>query len=212
MDFNLKRFLRRAPPSMLRQYLYARKSELSNKIDWQDPKQTGPDALFAAITALTPRGRDAVITDFENVEQLCDMVGQMALHSLAAGDTRVLSVLRSASSDVEKSITLLLADGVLFEHPLAAAYCDRRLFGRSWSAFNVDASGTIDSSSSDLPAFEAELATALIRSDGSIGKLKIDPFERGSVSEDGATLGRTVTTLSIVRAFPSAMLSSWVTN
>jgi hypothetical protein len=120
------------------------------------------------------------------------MVGQMALHSVAAGDTRVLSLLHSANSDVEKSITLLLADGVLFEHALAAAYCDRRLLGRSWSAFNIDASAPVDSSSPDLPAFEAELATAMIRSDGSIGKLKIDPFERSPVSEDGAALGRTV--------------------
>ena len=51
MGFNLKRFLRRTPPDVLRQYLDARKSSLSDRVDWQDPKQTGPDALFAAITA-----------------------------------------------------------------------------------------------------------------------------------------------------------------
>src|SRR6185312_6987754 len=113
----------------------------------QDPRQTGPDALFAAITALNPRDRDAIVADFENVEQLCDMVGQIALHSVAAGDARVLSLLLSADSDVAKSITLLLADDTLFEHALAAAYADRRLLGRSWSAFNIDATATIGASS-----------------------------------------------------------------
>ena len=51
MAFNLKRFLRRAPAEVLRQYLDARKSSLSGRVDWQDPTQTQPDALFATITA-----------------------------------------------------------------------------------------------------------------------------------------------------------------
>ena len=72
-------------------------------------KQTEPDVLFAAITGLAQRDRDAIITDFENVEQLCDMVGQIALHSVAARDARVLSLLQSADSNIAKSITLLLA-------------------------------------------------------------------------------------------------------
>jgi hypothetical protein len=192
MDFNLKRFLRRTPPDVLRRYFDARKSGLSDQIDWQDPKQTGPDALFAAITALAQRDRDAIITDLENVEQLCDMVGQIALHSVAAGNARVLSLLHSADSNVAKSVTLLVADDALFEHALAAAYADRLLQGPSWSAFNIDASATIVASSPNLPAFEAELATALTRADGSTGKLKIDSFERGTVSADGTATGRNV--------------------
>src|SRR5690349_17866411 len=142
MDFNLKRFLRRTPPDVLRQYLDGRKSSLSYQVDWHDPKQTQPDDLFVAITELAPRDRDAIVNDFENVEQLCDMVGQIALHSVAAGDARVLSLLHSADNGVAKSINLLLADDTLFEHALAAAYADRRLLGRSWSAFNIDASTT----------------------------------------------------------------------
>jgi hypothetical protein len=192
MGFNLKRFLRRMPPDVLRQYLDARKSILSDQVDWQDPKQTEPDALFAAITALAQRDRDAIITDFENVEQLCDEVGQIALHSVAADDARVLSLLQSADSNVAKSITLLLAHDTLFERALAAAYADRLLMSRSWSAFNMDASATIGFLSPNLSAFEAELATALTRPDGSIGKLKIDSFERGTVSEDGTAIGRNV--------------------
>ena len=192
MGFNLKRFLRRTPPDVLRQYLDARKSGLSDRVDWQDPKQTGPDALFNAITALAEGDRDVIITDFENVEQLCDEVGQIALYSVAAGNGRVLSLLQPAESNVAKSITLLLTDETLFEHAIAAAYTDRRLMGPSWGAFNIDASAAFGSSSPNLPAFEAELATVLSRPDGSIGKLKIDSFERGTVSEGGTSIGRSV--------------------
>ena len=120
------------------------------------------------------------------------MVGQIALHPVAAGDARVLSLLQSADSNVAKSIMLLLAHDTLFEHALAAAYADRLLMGRSWSAFDIDASATIDSPSPNMPAFEAELATALTRRDGSIGKLKIDSFERGTISEDAIAIGRNV--------------------
>jgi hypothetical protein len=192
MDFNLKRFLRRTPPDVLRQYLGARNSGLPDQVDWRSPTQTEPDALFAAITVLPQRDRDAVITDFEIVEQLCDMVGQIALYSVAAGDARVLSLLQSADSNIAKSIMLLLAHDTLFERALAAAYADRLLMGRSWSACDIDASATIDSPSPKMPAFEAELATALTRPDGSIGTLKIDSFERGTVSEDGTAIGRNV--------------------
>jgi hypothetical protein len=192
MDFNLKRFLRRTPPDVLRQYLDGRKSSLSYQVDWHDPKQTQPDDLFVAITELAPRDRDAIVTDFENVEQLCDMVGQIALHSVAAGDARVLSLLHSADNGVAKSINLLLADDTLFEHALAAAYADRRLLGRSWSAFNIDASTTFGPLSPDVSAFEAEVAELLTRADGSMGKLKIDSFERSTASENGASIGRSV--------------------
>jgi hypothetical protein len=120
------------------------------------------------------------------------MVGQIALHPVAAGDARVLPLLQSADSNVAKSIMLLLAHDTLFEHALAAAYADRLLMGRSWSAFDIDASATIDSPSPNMPAFEAELATALTRRDGSIGKLKIDSFERGTISEDAIAIGRNV--------------------
>jgi hypothetical protein len=192
MGFNLKRFLRRTSPHVLQKYLSARKIGLSDRIDWQDPTQIKPDALSGAIVAVNQRERDLILTDFENVEQLCNLVGQTALHSVAIGDARVLSLLRSADSDVAKSITLLLANDTLFDRALAAAYADRLLMGRSWSAFNIDGSTTMGLASPNLSTFEGELATALTRPDGSIGKLKIDSFERGAVTTDGKTAGLAV--------------------
>jgi hypothetical protein len=192
MGFNLKRFLRRASPDVLRRYFDARKISLSAPVDWEIPEQTRPDALFDAIGALAQRDRDTVITDLENVEQLCDATGQRALHSVAAVNAHILSLLQSAASDEARSIALLLEHDTLFERALAAAYADRLLKGRSWSAFNIDASPTIGLASPNLNAFEIELAAALTRPDGSVGKLKIDPFERGTVGEDGKAAGVSV--------------------
>lgn len=192
MGFNLKSFVRRASPCILREYFDARKISLCNHLDWQDPAQIQPDVLLDAIAALGQRDRDAIITDFENVELLSDPIGQIALHSVAAGDACVLSQLHSADTNVAKSITLLLAHDTLFEHALAAAYADRLLRGRSWGAFNIDASATIGFSDFNLPAFETGLAAALARPDGSIGKLKIDRFERGAVAENGRAGNQTV--------------------
>ena len=189
MDFNLKRFLRRTSPAVLRQYLDARKISLTDWVDWQNPTRTQPDVLIGAIVALNLRDRDTIITDFENVEQLCDPVGQIALHSVAIGDARVLSLLQSADSNVAKGIALLLAHDTMFEHALAAAYADRLLRGRSWSAFNIDVSATIGSPPANSQAFEAELAAALTHPDGSVGKLKINSFERATVTQEGRTAG-----------------------
>ena len=60
------------------------------------------------------------------------------------------------------------------------------------SAFDIDASATIGTSAPNLPAFEAELSAALTRPDGSIGKLKIDSFERSTSSDDGTLNGRNI--------------------
>lgn len=189
MAFNLKSFLRRVSPCTLQQYFGDRKIRLSDRVDWQDPTQTQPDVLSEAIAELAQRDRDAIITDFENVEQLCGTVGQIALHSVAARDARVLALLQPADSDVAKGITLLLAHDGLFEHALAAAYADRLLRGRSWSAFSIDGSATIGFAAPNLPAFETELAAVLARPDGSTGKLKIDQFERCAINEEGKAAG-----------------------
>jgi len=114
MGFNLKRFLRRTPPTALRQYFDARVTSLSGQADWDTPTQAQLDALFDAINATDQH--DAVVANFEQVEHLCDSIGQKALQSVVAGDARVLSLLQGAESDEARSITLLLTDTTLFEH------------------------------------------------------------------------------------------------
>jgi hypothetical protein len=185
MAFNLKHFLRRVPPAMVRGLIVARHTSLQSLVDWADPTQTQPDRLFGAIAGLTQGNREAIIADLENADQLCNPIGQVALHSVVVLDARILSLLKSADSDEARSITLLLANETLFERALAAAYADRFRYGRSWSAFALNASAIPRRRSAHVQAFEAELATALARPDGSVGKLKIDSFERRASVADG---------------------------
>ena len=192
MSLNLKRFLRRTSPDVLREYFDSRKSGLLVRVEWENPSQTGPDVLFGAISALPPREHDAIITDFEHVEMLCDPTGQRALHSVAATDVRILTLLKAAVSDEARAIELLIASDSLFEHALVAAYADRLRSGRSWSAFSIDGAATMGEDPPNITAFEAELAATLTRSDGSVGKLKMDSFNRGTVSEDGKVTGLAV--------------------
>jgi hypothetical protein len=187
MGFNLKRFLRRTPPAGLRQYFDARGTGLSIQADWQTPTQRQLDALFDAINATTQR--DALVADFEQVEHLCDPVGQKALQSVVATDARILALLQCGESDEARSITLLLEDATLFEHALAAAYAERLRYGRSWSAFSINGTTAVGSGRRDLAALEADIAAALTRPDGTNGKLKIESFERASIGGGAEVAG-----------------------
>src|ERR1700722_13726640 len=117
MGFHLKRFLRRTPPAGLRQYFVARCNSLSDHVGLETPTRAQLDTLVSAINALAQR--DAVLVDFEQVENLCDPIGQRALQSVVATDAHILSLLQSAESDEERGIALLLEDTTLFERALA---------------------------------------------------------------------------------------------
>ena len=190
MGFNLKRFLRRTPPAVLRKYFDARNISLSDRVEWENQTPTQPDRLLDAINGLEQHIRDLVIADFERTDQLCDLTGQKALHSVAAGNADVLALLQASDVEEARAITLLVRNEALFEYAFTAAYADRLLKGRSWSAFSIDGSAIIGAVPANMPAFEAELAGTLTRMDGSEGKLKIDSFERGTMSEDGTVAGK----------------------
>jgi hypothetical protein len=189
MGFNFKRFLRRTPPTVLRQYLDARNISLSDRVEWEDPASTQLNRLLDEFNVLGPDIYDSVIADLERADQLCDATGQRALHSVAASDAGALALLQTADVEEARAIALLVHHDALFEHAFAAAYADRLRKGRSWSAFSIDGSAIIGAAPPNMPAFETELAGTLTRVDGSNGKLKIDSFERGTISEDGTVVG-----------------------
>ena len=183
MGFNLKRFLRRTPPPALRQYFDARGRDLSGHVDWDKPMTAQLAALFDAISSSLQR--DAVLADFEQIEHLCNSIGQRALQSVVARDAHILSLLQSAQGDEGRAIALLLNDATLFEQALTAAYTDGLRYGRSWSAFSIQFAARQGTVLHDLKTLEAGIAAALVRADGTLGKLKINSFERASILERG---------------------------
>ena len=131
MSFNLKRFLRRTPPAVLRWYFDVRCSGLSQHIDWDTPTRAQLEGLVDALNALTEA--DVIIAEFEQVGHLCNPIGQTALQSVVARNTRILSLLQCAEGDEARGLILLLEDATLFEQALTAAYADSLRYGPSWS-------------------------------------------------------------------------------
>jgi hypothetical protein len=187
MGFNLKRFLRRTPAAALRQYFGARGCSLSDYIDWEKPTKAQLDALFDATSSL-PQG-DAVLSELEQIELLCNPIGQRALQSVVARNAHILSLLQCAQGDEARGITLLIEDATLFEQALTAAYADNLRYGRSWNAFMIQGAVGRSIDLHNLKTLEVGIAAALVRADGTLGKLKIDSFERASRPEGGESGG-----------------------
>jgi len=187
MSFNLKRFLRRTPPPELRRYFYAQCNGLSAHIDWDTATPAQLDALIGAINA--SEKRDAVLADFEQVEHLCNPIGQTAMRSVVATNAHILSHLQGTEGDEARGLILLLQDATLFEQALAAAYADGLRYGRAWSAFNVPGPSTTCIDLQNLQRFEADIAAELVRVDGTVGKIKIDAFQRAAVGDMGTVAG-----------------------
>jgi hypothetical protein len=100
MSYHLKRFLRIVPATAIRNYLQVKEPDLAAHIRWGSPMEANPEAIFNAIQSLSPRAQEAINIDFENVEQLCDEIGQRALHSIAAAsDQQLLAALRLEGSN-----------------------------------------------------------------------------------------------------------------
>jgi hypothetical protein len=177
MAFHLKQFLRRTPATVVRAYARAKCKRLDDGIDWQRPAQTTPEAIADTIQGLLLREREAVISDFEQVHRLSDEIGQRALHSVIVRDSHLLSLLQGADSDQARAMLVLLEAPELFDHALAAAYADRMRNGRFWNAFRLNGEIVPDAVPL-LGTFADEISAVLHRPDGSIGKLKLDRFER----------------------------------
>ena len=208
MSFHLKRFLRIVPATALRNYFQVKQPDVADRIKWASLKDANPEPILNAIQSLSPRAQEAINIDFENVEQLCDEIGQRALHSVAAADQELLAALRLSDSNEARGILLLLANEALFDRALTTAYDDRRLHGRSWSAFSIGAAPRRRRRPRpNWSAFEADIAKILLRADGSVGKLKIDFFERAVLNDAGTPVG-SIEHFSIHReALPIAALA-----
>jgi hypothetical protein len=185
MALNLKSFMRRVPAEVMREFAIARHPAFARIVDWADPNRATPEELFNAILGIPGRDHDAICRDLENVELLCDPVGQIALFSVIRPKSDIVSRLSAVHSNEARSIGLLLADDLLFEHALAAVSSDRLRNGRSWSAYVLDKITPASCARPRPLAFQDEIAKALAHPDGTIGKLKVDTFVRQMDGFDG---------------------------
>ena len=113
MGINLFRFLRRTPCVVLRSYFAAIGLAVMETVDWEASTPILQRAILNALDSLEQAKRDLVTIDFEQVEQLCNPIGQIKLQSLAAADTSLLTQVRAAESDEARAITILLGHRLL---------------------------------------------------------------------------------------------------
>jgi hypothetical protein len=190
MGFNLWHFLRRSPRAALREYFDAKLTSFKEAIDWDAPDGALLRAIFSAIEGAADR--DSITADLEQVDKLCNEIGQVALQTIAAVDSDLLDQLYCAEGDEARAISVLLRDRELFDHALALAFANGLLNGRSWSAFVVRDPATPRSDPETLTAFERDVSDIFLRVDGSGRKSKIDPFDRPALAGDSSLASRTI--------------------
>ncbi len=206
MGFNLWRFLRRSPPSALREYFNANVIAVAEAVDWGAPPGALLRSMSAAIEELELVDRDRVTSDFEQVDKLCNDIGQVALQTIAAVDTDLLGQLHSAEGNEARAIKVLLHDKELFDHALALAFANGLLNGRSWSAFVVRDAAAPRSDPETLTAFERDVSEIFLRLDGSGRRSKIDPFDRPVLAVDGSTGSRSIHYCIYTESLPESQL------
>ncbi len=136
--------------------------------------------------------RDRITADFEQVDKLCNEIGQVALQTMAAVDADLLSQLHSAEGNEARAIKVLLHDKELFDRALALAFANGLLNGRSWSAFFVRDAVALRSEPETLTAFERDVSDIFLRLDGSGRRSKIDLFDRPVLAGEGSTGSRSI--------------------
>ena len=190
MGFNLWRFLRRSPRAALREYFDTKVIAFNEAIDWETPEGTLLQAIFSAVEGAADR--DGITADFEQVDKLCNEIGQTALQSVVGANADLLGRLRSADSSELRTIMVLLQHRELFDHALALAYSTGLLNGRSWSAFTVPNAAIPRSDPEALATLEQDVSEVFLRLDGSGGRLKIDPFESRMNDRSDSSGGRSI--------------------
>jgi hypothetical protein len=189
MSFSLPRFLRRTPPESLKRYFEDRQVAQLGDVDWNADQSALLRTLKQAVEALGEQARERVITDFERVDQLCNVVGQLALHSVVTDDPELLSLFLAADSDETRALIVLVEDELAFDRAFSSSYADSNRNGRSWSGYTVSAANAAAKDPLVIQELETEISSLFRNLDGSGKSVKIDHFDRQGHAADGRPLG-----------------------
>lgn len=173
--FSFPNFIRRTPPDRLRSYFVARLQTVP-QIDWSSQKRELQTALASFVRELPQRQAEQVYADFEQVNQLCDEPGQLALRSMVVEDLDRFDALEGNEA---RGLRVLVADPSGFRRALSIAYSARLSHGRNWGRYYLSQPREEPSDATDdLAAFQAELKNIFAEVDGSGRKIMVESFER----------------------------------
>ena len=172
--FSLRHFIRRASAASLQTYVASRQIP-NSAIAWEDDRREWLEPLIEFVEQLPRPLIEHVHADFEEVNQLCDEIGQRALRAMFAGDLEIFDTLDGAEA---RGLHVLVSDPEGFRHAQSIAYSERLYHGRSWSRYYVSKPTEPASSTEVKAAFVADLRDLFGRADNSAGRISVESFER----------------------------------
>lgn len=172
--FSLPHFIRRTPSGQLRSY-FKNQHQIDPELDWDSDKRELHAALLSFVQQLPRREGEQVYADFEQVDQLCDEVGQRALRAMVLDG---LAEFDELDGNEARGLSMLVGNPSGFRHALSLAYSERLHHGRSWGRYYVSRPGQPSEEQTAMSAFEAELRDLFVEFDGSGRKIMIECFER----------------------------------
>ncbi len=181
--FSFPTFIRKTPFDSLRAYLAERHRSVIEDINWGGDKREIQAAVLSFVQQLPRDGREVVYADFEQVDQLCDEVGQRALRTMVLDDIDAFDALEGNEA---RGLSVLQRYPSGFKHALSIAYSERLHHGRSWSRYYVSQPGQPADAGATMADFEVELKDLFAEIDGSGRKIMVEDFERPG--EGGASL------------------------
>jgi hypothetical protein len=173
--FSLPRLVRALPPETLQAYLRGRREIEIPDLDWEADKRHLSAEVVSFVQRLPRQQQEQILTDLEQVGQLCDNAGQKALRTMLLGDTAAFDRL---DGNEARALYVLTTNPDVFRHALSVAYSERLYHGRSWSRYGLSQSEQPSSDPDASKAFEAELKELFINLDGSGRRVTVETFER----------------------------------
>jgi hypothetical protein len=206
MHFSLPRFLRRVPSESLATYFEARGLNAVAKIQRSASGQHGVERVRQAIESLPESEFLRIYDDFDRVSQLADDTGQLALHSMIGGASKLLEALSDVDSREGRALLVLLGQPDAFDRALSAAYAERLIDGKYWDRFRV-----LGFVSADAPLDLSETLAREIRDlfrafDWSGRRVFIDHFDRPGGPLFASASERLVQYTVYVEALPESNL------
>ncbi len=189
MGFSLPRFLRHTSAESLGEYVQAQGLDSYFEGVIRDgPPKDFVEPLMTKIDTLPDAARDALICDFERVDQLGDETGQRALWSCMSPALR--DKFAALGSDLDRGLLVLVADAAAFDRAVTTAYVDRHWHGRSWGGFSLAGAVELRRDTECLQALESDVAACFRSHDGSGRRVMIDYFQRLDLNGRGTTPNR----------------------
>ena len=179
MPFSNASFIRRASPSLLRQYLAKKDIAVGEQVDWDTPPTKLREALIAWLAEQSRQVRAAVALDWERVSELSDELGQNAILRAFRDDRdEITRQFKSLKGGRDRALWLFLNKPRDFERAEEIAFARYyRNNKRHWDGFVGPLRATVADHSDRKSAFGDAVCSHYTTVDGSGDHIEVEIFQ-----------------------------------